>query len=1034
MKHFNLLLFFIAISCYSMAQTVVNGVVNDENGEPLPGVTVIEKGTQNGGITDVDGNYRIKADPNATLIFSFVGYTTEEIPVNARSRIDLSMTLSIISLTEVVVVGYGEQKKESVLSAIDQIKSEDIQKVGSPNLANALSGISPGLNVVIESGQPGIEDGQIFIRGNADPLILVDGVEIVGGFANIDTRDVENISILKDGAATAVYGIRGANGVIIITTKRGQTGRPKITLTSEYTIKTPTTTPEVLGAFDAQSALNVGILNDQAYNAGYSSEADLAHWRDGDLPYLYPDTDWFDLMVKKSVASHNHNVGLRGGNKFVKYFASVGFLEEGDIVKTAKFYNYDPEFDFKRYSFRANLDFKLTKTTTLKTSVHSRFEDRSQPRIQGNNPLNLPRIFGGLYSAAPGGVVPLYPAEVMEEYPDELYPGLAEPRFGAGSNLFADINNQGVVRRYKTVFTTDFELRQKLDFLVKGLTLIGKYNFITDYRSSESTTWNGVLHPRIDTYILERDGSWFSFEGRNYARPIEHNLNSESLNSNQENTYFRGQLIYKNEFGDHNVTGMALFSRLKRTIATSFPSFNEDWVGRATYNYDYRYFAEVSGSYNGDETFARGERFQFFPSFAVGYNPANEKFVKDNLPFLSNFKIRYSFGQTGQKTGLRVSRNPDQFARWQYLSFYDYLGGRERTRYYFGEDFDIPLSVIGEDQIGNTTLSWAIVTKQNFGVEFGLLDDKITGNVEFFDDRREDLIRRPSAAVPSYVGSIAQLPFANLDESKSHGWELEVTYRNTLPGGFKYSIGGFYGFNENRVVTSVADGAGTPEYARASGKPRGVTPLLQADGYFQNIDEVVNYPEFAGNPGLGDYRYIDYNANGTVIGNENEDQVRFDLPNSPRNSYTFRFSVSYKGVSVNAAFNGVFGHEGLIRENLAYALPGGEAAGRPEQLNYWTPDNPNAAYPALHAENNPNLFAPHTARVIDLDYFKLRSLNVSYDFNMDKVRNISNLTLYANGNNVFAISEIDFGDPEGNSAGSLYPIVRRINFGVRASF
>lgn len=1030
MKHFHLLLFFTAISYYSVAQVVVNGVVNDENGEPLPGVTVIEKGTQNGTITDVEGKYSVSVDANATLVFSFVGYTVEEIPVNSRSSINVSMTLSIMNLSEIVVVGYGEQEKASVLSAIDKVDSKELQEVGSPNLANALSGISPGLNVVIDSGQPGGEDGDIFIRGNADPLILVDGVEIVGGFSNIDPRDVENISILKDGAATAVYGIRGANGVIIITTKRGEEGRPKITWNSEYTIKSPIATPDILGAYEAQKALNAGILNDQAYDAGYSSEKDLAHWRDGDLPYIYPDTDWFDLLVKNSVASHNHSIGLQGGNKFVKYFGSVGFLEEGDIIKTTKFFNYDPEFAFRRYSFRANLDFNLTKTTILRTSVHSRFEDRGQPRIQGNNINNLNKVFLGAYRSPPGGVVPLYPAEVMEEYPDELYPGLAEPRFGSGNNLFANLNTQGVNRRYRTIFNADFELQQNLGFLLKGLKAIGRYNFTANYQSTESIVWNGVQHNRIDTYTLERDGRWFSFEGRNYEKPLEHNLNDDNLNNTRENTYYQVQLRYKNNFDKHNITAMALFARLKRTINTSFPSFNEDWVGRATYNYDYRYFVEINGSYNGDETFAEGYRFMFFPSFALGYNLANEPFARENFGALSNFKMRYSYGQAGQKSGLKRP-NSDESERWQYLSFYDDL---TNNRYFFGEDLADPLRVIFEDQIGNTVLTWATVTKQNIGVEFGFFEDKLSGNLEFFEDRRRNLIRRPSGAVPSYVGSTAQLPFANLDETKSHGWELELTYRDTTPGGFKYSIGGFYGFNENRIITSVLDGAETPVYSRVAGKPSKAVPLLQTDGYFQNIDEVVNYPEFAGNPGLGDYRYIDYNANGTVIGNANEDQIRFDLPRAPKNSYSIRLSAAYKGFSVSAMFNGVFGHEGLIIDPLAYALPDGEAAGRPGHLDYWTPNNRDAAYPALHAENNPNLFAPHTSRIIDFDFLKLRNANISYDFKTDQLKNISSLRLYVNGNNLLTFSDIDFGDPEGKFAGGLYPVVRRVNLGIRVGF
>jgi TonB-linked SusC/RagA family outer membrane protein len=1006
----------------------ITGTVNDVNGNPVLGATIVVEGTTIGTITDFNGAFTLEIPVDSkTLTISFIGYTSQNIQVENNTTFNIILEESNVELDEVVVVGYGTQKKESVLSAINQIKADDILETGSTNMVNALNGLSPGLNIVVKTGQPGADDGQIFIRGNADPLILIDGVEVVGGFSNIDPRDVESISTLKDGAATAVYGIRGANGVIIITTKRGKMGKPKISYTSEVSYKSPTTIPDVLDAYTAQSALNVGILNDQAYGAGYSSESDLEHWRNGDLPYLYPDIDWFDIMLKESALSQNHSVDIRGGTEFVKYYASIGYLQEGDIVQTTKLFNYDPEFNFQRYSFRGNLDFALTKTTTLKTSVSSRFEDRNQPRASGNSQESYGAFFGGLYNSAPGGTYPMYPAEVMLEYPDPLYPGIAEYRVGSGVNPFAMINSNGVNRHNKAIYTIDFDLEQKLDFITKGLTFNGKYNYISSYANSENITWNGEVNNRLDTYTLQKDASWFSFEGRNYERPLEFNLGNESIEDTEDITYYRLQLNYDNSFGKNNVTAMGLFSRNKRVNGTQYPYYNEDWVGRVTYNYDLRYFVEFSGAYNGDETFARGYRFKLFPSVALGYNIAKERIVSENLPFINNFKIRYSYGQAGDKSGLGNNR-------WQYLSFYDYIKSQANSRFYFGEDINDPLTVLGESQLGNIALSWATVTKQNIGVDFGFFENKLSGNLEFFNDEREDLINRPSATVPGYFGSSVKLPYANIGASKSHGYEASLTYKKRTSYGLSYSITGFYAFNENRVVLSAADGPGTPEYTKVAGKPSGVKALLQADGYFQSIDELVNYPDYAGNPGLGDYRYIDYNANGTVVGNALEDQVRFDLPVVPKNSYSLRLSGSYKGWSFSALINGVSGHKGLISESLAYAIPSGAAAGRPEQLDYWTTNNRDAQYPALHAVGNPNLTSAHTARIMNLDYLKLRSLNLGYDFDMSKFKTLSKLKVYISGNDLFTISNIDYGDPEGNSAGTLYPIIRRINLGVNASF
>lgn len=1001
----------------------ITGTVQAANGDLIPGATVIVAGTTIGTVTNIDGAFTLEVPVESkTLVFSFIGYTSLSIAIGGNTSFGIILEESTVGLDEVVVVGYGTQKKESVLGAINQVKGAELLESGSTNLTNALSGISPGLNIVQTTGQPGADDGRIFIRGNENPLILVDGVEVVGGFSNIDPRDVESVSTLKDGAATSVYGIRGANGVIIITTKRGKMGKPKVSFTTEFSVKDYSEEPDVLDAFTAQSALNVGILNDEAYLSGYSSDVDLAHWRDGDLPYLYPNTNWSDLVTKNFATSSNHTVSVQGGNNFVKYYASGGFLQDGDIFKTVKYHNYDPEYNFKRYSFRGNLDFTLSKTTKLKTSISSRLEDKKSVGVG----------FIGLYTTPPANVA-YYPAEVMEQYPDPLYPGLAEDRFSTIGNVYRGLNDSGMNYSNKTIFSVDFELTQDLKFITKGLKFMGKYNYISSYTSSSAKKFDTALQARGDTYNLLRDGTWFSAEGRDYEDPLEFIQTNEGINNSQEIAYLRAQLNYNRSFGMHNVTGLALFSRNKKITNTQFPYYNEDWVGRVTYNYDTKYFLELSGAYNGDETFARGYRFKFFPSFAVGVNLARENFIKDNIPALNNFKVRYSYGETGNKSGLKIpNSNPAEYNRWQYLSFYDYTNSGN-SRYWFGEDLNDPLTVISETQLGNLLLTWATVTKQNIGVDFGLFESKITGSLEFFKDHRDGLIARPSATVPIYFGSSVQLPYTNMGASESHGYEVSLTYKNRTSGGFNYSVNGFYAFNENRILVSAADGAGTPEYAKLAGKPAGASALLQADGYFQNIDEIVNYPEFSGKPGLGDYRYIDYNANGTVVANALQDQIRFNLPASPMHSYSLRLGCSYKGWYMSALINGTEGHKGLINSNLAYALPNASASGRNEQMDYWTPTNTDAKYPALHTLNNPNLSSGHTARIVDLDYIKLRSMNLGYNFDMSKSESISALKIYLNGSNLLTFSNLNYGDPEGNSPGS-YPILRRINLGLNVSF
>ena len=1017
MKKLNLLLLLISISWGAFSQDVIKGIVKDSGGIPLPGVSVLEKGTQNGTSTDFDGVYQIKVSPNATLVFSYLGFKEQEITLSGKLSVNVTLTEDTESLSEIVIVGYGQQKKESVLGAISQVKAEEIVQSGSANITNALSGLSAGLNIVQNSGKPGEDAGEIYIRGNANPLILVDGVEVVGGFANIDPRDVETVSTLKDGAATAVYGIRGANGVIIITTKRGKIGKPVVSVTSEMSIKLYPDTYDSLDAYTAESIRNVGIYNDGAFDSGFASATDLNHWRDGDLPYIYPNTDWVGYTTKDFATSFNQSISVRGGTESVKYYASAGYLQEGDITNSEQFFNFDPEYKFERYSFRGNLDFTLSKTTRLKTSVSSRIEDQNEAGGSGN--------FLGLYTISPSAGVPYYPAEVMEQYPDPLYPGLAENRFPISTSIGNNLG--GSTNTLKTIFSIDFQLEQDLDMITKGLTFVGKYNYISNYQTASSISFDSSLETRLDRYDLLRDGTWDSFEGADYERPLDFNLGNEGVNSTQEITNIRANLNYNRSFGKHNVSGLALFTRNKRINNTTFPYFEEAWVGRATYNYDAHYFVEFNGSYNGDETFYTGNKFMFFPAYSLGINLAKEKWLKESIPAINNFKIRYSNGKTGSKSGLGSNR-------WQYLSFYDSANPRETWRYRFGEGDTGRLSVIRETQLGNETLTWSTVTKQNLGVEFGLFQNKISGEVEVFKFERMDEISRPSATVPAYLGSTVALPFANIGASESHGLEATLTYKNKTNGGFRYSATAIYGFYENRVLISAADGPGTPEYTRVAGKPAGASSLLQTDGYFQNIDELVNYPIVAGNPGLGDYRYIDYNANGTVVGTNLEDQIRFDLPNAPQHSYSLKLNGSYKNWSVSALINGIEGHKGLENASLTYALPSGDAVGRYEHLDYWTPTNTDARYPALHANSvDPNLIAGTTARIISLDYVKLRSMNIGYNFNMDKNKGIKTFKLYLSGTNLLTFSDMKYADPEGNSPGS-YPLLKRINLGLNMSF
>lgn len=1021
-------IFLCCFSLGSLWSQTISGTVTDESAIPLPGVNIIVKGTSTGAVADFDGAFSIKVKKGDILQFSYIGYKYQEITINSQTSLNVVLKEDTSELDEVVVIGYGAQKKESVLSAISQVKGVEIIESGATNIINALSDLSPGVSIVQGSGQPGADAGEIYIRGKTDVLVLIDGVETVGGFAYLNPEDIENVSVLKDGAATAVYGIRGANGVIIVTTKRGKIGKPKVSLTSEVNAEIFKNDYNSLDAFTAEGLRNVAANNNGIYNIGYSTQEDLAHYRDQDLPYIYPDTDWIDYTFKDAQVSYNQSISIRGGTEFVKYYASASYLQRNDITQSTQFYNFDPEHRLKRYTFRANLDFTLSKTTVLKTSVSNRVEN-----VNTSGTSTTAGSYLGLYNLPPGGGVPFYPEEVLEQYPDPLYPGLVEIRFPISQQVGNDTN--GVTNRNRANFNIDFELQQELDFITPGLKFSGRYNFVSNNVSQRQTRFNTSLAVRLDRYDLERDGTWTSFEGADYERDLGFIEGNEGISTTEEIEYVKAQFDYKRSFGKHNVTGLAVASRNRKISNVDFPFYEEVWVTRGTYDYDKRYFFEVSGSYNGDESFSKGNRFELFPSFSLGVNLAKENFIKKHIPAINNFKIRYSYGETGTKSGLKIANtDPTRFNRWQYLGEYNYSNPRATRRFIFGEDGSAIESIITETQIANPDLTWAIVTKQNLGVEFGFFENKISGELEFFKDKREGQIARLTTAnIPLYFGSTAALPFANIEASESHGMELTLTYKNNTKSGFNYSITGIYGFNENRVLKKSTDGAGTPSYATSAGKPAGTTAVLQTDGYFQNIDEVVNYPSYTG-IGLGDLRYIDYNANGTVIGSSLEDQIRFDLPKSPQHTFSLKLNGAYKGWSLGAVIGGVTGHKGLIDGSLLYALPGGVAAGRTDQLDYWTPTNTDARYPALHiVENNPNLAAANTDRIVSLDYIKLRSVNLGYDFDMTNSKSISKLKVYLNGSNLLTFSDLDYADPEGNRPG-VFPILPRVTLGLNMTF
>jgi TonB-linked SusC/RagA family outer membrane protein len=692
-------------------QIVVTGTVTDQQGVAIAGVTVMVKGTTNGTLSDILGKYTLSNVPsNATLSFTFIGMAPQEVPLGGQTRINVVMKEATLTLEEVVVIGYGVQKKESIVGAIAQTTNEQLKKSGNvTDLKQAITGQLPGVVTITGSGEPGgVRRGEsataIYIRGQntwngGQALVLVDGIE--RSMEDLDVSEVENISILKDASATAVFGVKGANGVILITTKRGILGKPKLSFTYNATALSVSRVPTKLNSYDAIMMRNESIERETPLNepswADYIPYKMAKHFQQPQSAadaYIFPDVNWEKAMFDDYAMSHRAALNLQGGTGFVNYFSSLAYLKESDMLK---FYDsglgYHPNYDFNRFNFRNNFDFNVTKTTVVKVNLSGYYSQKNtiygyHQRIAGTNQV----VWGSLWTMPPDAYLPQYP----------------DGRFGTSEKLpFEQLPNpitfnlaNGTEQLRTVQLNADFALEQKLDFITKGL----KASASLYYDNSVESTY-GINSAGWGTNVagapLQKQIRWdyytgpnqnpaeytidYPIEGTNqfdYAKLSYFGIRPEVITANTNALYpgqwsnipvvrrmlYQGQLTYARKFGLHNVGAMALVKREEYADGSEFKHFREDWVFRATYDYDTRYLLEVNGAYNGSETFGPGYRFDFFPSLAVGWLVTNEKFFK--VDFINKLKLRYSIGKVGDD---KISGE----SRWLYSTQYSY-GGQSR--------------------------------------------------------------------------------------------------------------------------------------------------------------------------------------------------------------------------------------------------------------------------------------------------------------------------------------------------------------------
>ncbi|HKK63523.1 MAG TPA: SusC/RagA family TonB-linked outer membrane protein, partial [Bacteroidales bacterium] len=796
MKCWQKLIFFTAIFLFNFsqvyAQSEISGKVNDEDGQPLPGVNVIIEGTTTGTVTNNDGAFSIQAEVGQSLVFRFLGMETKKMEINnANAFFEVTLSDKSTVLEETVVVGYGIQKKQSIVGSIGVTKSEDIKSQGNvTNMTDALTGMIPGVSVLSVSGMPGgdMESNQkiytpseILIRGkstwnDASPLILVDGVE--RSMNDIDISEVESVSVLKDASATAVFGVKGGNGVILVTTKRGKAGKARFNVEAEMSFESPSKRIDVADIPESGIARNYALervrrLDESIFNEFYLSDQEIEYYRNNTYPYAYQNLDWNDVMIKDDFArSKRVNVTTSGGTNRVKYFASASYSHVGDLLNSQDLgQGYLPAYSYDRMNVRVNLDFDVTKTTTLRANFSAMHGVRKGPGA------NQEGIFSGITHNA--GNVPIL------QYEDGMY-GAPDGRTSQ-NNPFFELNYSGMDTYPRSMLNMDYTLKQKLDFIIEGLSASGKLAYDNTFRNNgRSINDRGYTRKTIDqefylsggyyddatqTYMLDGEpadmAKWTLFEepitgnhGFGWSQiPLDYRPERVRVNNSERTLYYELKLDYSQNFDLHNVGAMAMFSRREHERGSNWPGKREDWVGRVTYNYDARYLFEMNAAYNGSEKFGPKYRFDLFPSVAVGWMLSEESFMQDNFAALDMFKIRYSYGVVGND---RVNTG----STWPYLTIWDTYNFLHLEEAYYGwpntyEEYPR----YNEGAPGNEDLRWEKAAKQNLGLDIAVFRSKLGITVDVFKEHRTDMLLGSEVrqnTVPPIFGKT--VPPANVGE------------------------------------------------------------------------------------------------------------------------------------------------------------------------------------------------------------------------------------------------------------------------------
>lgn len=1024
----------------------IKGVVIDETGLPVIGANVHVKGnSQVGTITDFDGNFVLRIpDGSETIVVSFIGYAKKTVKLSSKKIFKIVLEEDSEMLEEVQVIAYGTQSKVSVTGSMSSVRTEDLLKVPNASVTNALSGVMTGVSAVQSVGQPGEEDAALFIRGSSTlgtdggdaPLVLVDGIE--RPFSQIDPNEIADITVLKDASATAVFGVRGANGVILVTTRRGEEGKTKINISSNVSVQMPTHLLETADSYTTGLLYNEKLDNDRSSAQRFSKYA-LDAFTTGSDPVIYPNVDWREMIFKDAYLQTQHNVNISGGTKRVRYFTSLSYLYQDGILKQFDTLDYDNKFSYNRFNYRANLDIDVTKTTLFKVNIGGVVGATHQPN--GASSGLWRQVTWAVPFAGPGLDDDGRVVTVGKGYtPMETRDGLSS------------FYGLGYTERIKNDLNMDIMLEQKLDFLTKGLKFHVKGSYNTFYtininRSSEKLSRVAYYEGTKTTPGMDINDPDFSktlvYETKGGDKPLGYN---ETF-SRARNWYIEGGFNYSRTFKKrHKVSGLLLYNQSRVYYpnkpgggAMDYQYIPRSYVGlvaRGSYGYKSRYLFDLNVGYNGSENFAPGRtRFGLFPSGSVGWVISEEKFM-NKAKFIDFLKLRASYGVVGN----------DKIGGDRFL-YIDGLWTVDTGGYNFGTDLAANSPSAVEGQFGNPEVTWEKAYKQNYGIDVKILDNRLTLNLDYFRENRKDILitRQTAPGILSFT-----LPKENWGEVLNQGYELSVKWADRYKS-LNYWINGNVSFARNKILF-MDEVRHKNDFSNQTGRSTGLVYGYEFDRFYTEKDfkDVENgilndglpVPSF-GTPFPGDCKYVDKDNNGVI---DSDDQTYLGYSTrTPEYIFGLNYGFSWKGFNFSMQWNGATNVSRYLEAD--YRVPFSETGNR-ALFQYhaderWTPERADVAtLPRFSDISKPlNYDVASSLWVKDASYLRLKNIQIGYTFTkygwMKKI-GLNGLNVYFAGYNLLTFDSLDFMDPEAPANAfkntNQYPVSKMYTLGLKLNF